>query len=329
MTQTTLDRRTAIESAAALRPSVGIALSVVAVGLAVLWPFLSPDARGLHIGVVTLMVISFSVSYDLFVGVTGYLAVSHASFMALGAYGLAILTSRGWAVVPAWILAVAITALVAVAFGALVLWRTRGFTFTIVSLGFAVVVHVVLLAWIPVTRGPFGIHDIPSVPGIDSLSDFYYAALGCALLVNVLHRTSMSGSRRRRLLAIRENERLAESVGLHTFPTKLGMFVLAASLGAMAAGLYVQFLTIVTADLAWLRWIILLLVVVVVAGPGHLVGVNAAAVFFVVVPEVLRAGQAFRELLIGVAMLATVLLVPEGWSDRVQRWIWRRRLAGG
>lgn len=303
------------------------AVAVVALGL----PHVGINDYQLHVGIFALFVVGIGIAYDSFVGATGYRSFAHAAFLAVSAYATAILSTHGVDVRLAWLAGTVASAITALAIGAVALRRVRGFVFSIVTLGFGVIVYVVANAWVDVTRGPQGIYQIPSLSigtfGLNSLTRYYYAALLLAVLVHFVSLFWLRGARGRRLLAIRENEDLAEACGLNAYLAKLGAFVFSAALMGVMGGFYAQYYTIVTPDLAWLQWIMLLMAIVVVAGPGHRVGVICASLFLVIGPEILRAGQSFRELLSGILMLVTVLVSPEGWTPTIKRYVARRRAA--
>lgn len=303
-------------------------LGVVAV-FALVFPFLVPTTYELHIGIFCLFVVSIGIAYDTFVGATGYRSFAHTAFLAISAYVTAILGTAGVPMAVTWLLGVVAASVAALVVGAISLWRVKGFTFTIVTLGFGVVTYVIANAWIDVTRGPQGIYEIPALKigvfGFHTLADFYYGALFLAVIVNGLSLLWLRGARGRRLAAIRENEDLAEACGLNVYLTKLPTFVLSGMLMGIMGGFYAQYYTIVTPDLAWLQWMTLLLAIVVVAGPGHRIGVICASLFLVIGPEIMRAGEAFRELLSGGLMLLTVLIVPDGWTPTIERFLARRR----
>ncbi len=306
---------------------VRLAVAVAALG----FPFVVANDYQLHVGIFALFVVGIGIAYDSFVGATGYRSFAHAAFLAVSAYATAILSTNGIDVGLAWLAGVVASAVTALAIGAVVLRRVRGFVFSIVTLGFGVIVYVVANAWVEVTRGPQGIYQIPSLSigtfGLNSLTRYYYAVLVLAMLVHIVSLLWLRGARGRRLLAIRENEDLAEACGLNAYLAKLSAFVFSAVLMGVMGGFYAQYYTIVTPDLAWLQWIMLLMAIVVIAGPGHRIGVICASLFLVIGPEILRAGQSFRELLSGLLMLITVLVSPEGWTPTIKRYLARRRAA--
>ena len=194
---------------------VRLAVAVAALG----FPFVVANDYQLHVGIFALFVVGIGIAYDSFVGATGYRSFAHAAFLAVSAYATAILSTNGIDVGLAWLAGVVASAVTALAIGAVVLRRVRGFVFSIVTLGFGVIVYVVANAWVEVTRGPQGIYQIPSLSigtfGLNSLTRYYYAVLVLAMLVHIVSLLWLRGARGRRLLAIRENEDLAEACGLN------------------------------------------------------------------------------------------------------------------
>jgi len=193
-----------------------------------------------------------------------------------------------------------------------------------VTLGITVSLWVVASHWIDVTRGPLGIPGVarPSLDGIPlsgTVAYFYLGVILASVIVGLcwaITRTDVG----RVLLAIRDNERMVATLGIDTLQYKLGVYVVSGGLAAAAGVYYAHYLTVVSPEVFWMYWITMPLVIVHVAGLGHLPAVVLVAVLLAVIPELLRAAQAYQQLFFGLALVAAVTLVPGGlggwWARR-------------
>lgn len=306
--------------------SLSRVLKLAAVCIAIAFPGVVGAGYVANIGVVALLFVMLGASFNLMFGMTGYLALTHAAWFGMGAYLAGLMTtSLGWGFVVNLVASIAIVSCLAFALGSYLFRRVRGFPFAIVTLGVTVSLWVVASHWMDVTRGPLGIPGVgrPSIAGV-SLSGavpyFYLGVVLAAVTVGVcwtITRTDVG----RVLLAIRDNERMVATLGIDTFNYKVAVYTLSGGLAAAAGVYYAHYLTVVSPDVFWLYWITMPLVIVHVAGLGHLPAVVLVAVLLAVIPELLRAAQAYQQLFFGIALVAAVTLVPGGLGG----WWTRRR----
>ena len=171
-----------------------------------------------------------TVSLNLVVGFTGLLSVGHVAFFGIGAYATAILTSNaaydqlrteaiptfGWPFFAALPVSMALAGLVALVVG-VVFNRFRDDIFVLVSFGFAIIGFNVFLNWRGLTRGAFGIHDIPrpAIAGwvFDGEVEFLLLALAFLVLIMLAAWFIVTSSFGRVLTAIREDEQAIEVFG--------------------------------------------------------------------------------------------------------------------
>jgi branched-chain amino acid transport system permease protein len=254
------------------------------------------------------------------VGLAGLLDLGYAAFYAIGAYAYALAsTALG---VPFW-LGLPLGALVAAAFGVLlgtITLRLRGDYLAIVTLGFIQIVHLVLVNWDSVTNGPNGILNVGR-PQIGSLTlatppQFYYLTLGVALLA-ILVNTRLRGSRvGRALMAIRDDELAAETMGVPTTRLKVMAFALGAAWAGVAGVCFAARYAFVSPESFTFFESIVILAMVVLGGMSSVWGVAAGAVAIVIVPELLRGVEDFRMLAFGAALVAVMAWRPEGLGRR-------------
>ncbi|KPK01969.1 MAG: hypothetical protein AMJ56_21460 [Anaerolineae bacterium SG8_19] len=270
---------------------------------------------------------------NIVVGFAGLLDLGYVAFFAIGAYVMGLLTSTGdlgvvglpfWIALPFSVLAATIAGLI---LGVPVL-RMRGDYLAIVTLGFGEIIRVLAASDLlkPVIGGAQGIIKIgrPTVPILDFIfvqpQHFYYLILfGCLLAIWV---SSRLRDRRpgRRWMALREDEDVAEAVGIHLVNTKLLAFAVGAAFGGLAGGIFASRLASIFPHSFNLLISINVLSLIIVGGIGSLPGVVVGALFLVGLPELLREFAEYRLLLYGALIILMMLLRPEGlWPSPIRK----------
>jgi len=273
--------------------------------------------------VIALINVSLATSLDLVVGYTGLLALGHGAFFGVGAYTSAILTTTyewpfWWAFLVGG-LAAGVCGLVLAAFTL----RLKGHYLAIATLGFAVIVYSTLMTWISVTRGPQGIPGIPGPPnfplGGGSALDFnvkaaYLLLAGLfAIFWYVVIRRIIKSPMGDALIAIREDEVSALSLGIRSFAWKSFAFTLSALIAGLTGGLYAGYVGILEPSAFILTVSFTLLAMVIVGGAGTLLGPVIGALVLTAAPEALRSvGAEYRLIVYGLALTLTVLFFPQG-----------------
>lgn len=298
------------------------AVALLAAALAV--PFLFPSNYALHIAVMACVNVVLATSLNLVMGHGGLLSLAHPAFLGIGAYAAALFAVRG---APFWA-GLAAAAVVAGAVGAVVglpALRLSRHAFVMVTLSVTLLAQLLALNWTALTRGPMGIPGIPlpTVLGlrVASKTEFYYLMLAVAVLCVgcvLLMARSPAG---RALMAVRESDVLAAALGIDPLRYRLQAFVVAAAWAGAAGAGYAHYISIVDPSVFDFYWNESLLVMVILGGPGSVLGVAATAVVFTVVPEWLRFSQDLRMVLYGAILLVAVLFAPEG----IAGWLRARR----
>jgi branched-chain amino acid transport system permease protein len=265
----------------------------------------------------------FALSLELLVGQTGLVSLGHAGFMALGAYATALLFQAPsprsfWLVMPAGMAAAAAYALPV----AMLSLRTRGVYFIMVTLAFAQLVYFVLHD----TRLANG-SDGMALGGAGALSPipFYYTALASLAAVFALLALLTRSRFGRALAGIRVNEARMRAAGFSTYAYKVAAFVIAAALAGLAGVLKASKDGYVNPELASWRESGAVLVMVILGGLGRLRGAVVGAFTLVLLEELFRNDAVFGgfakhwRLLVGLAIIAFVLLLPEGLAGLPQQ----------
>lgn len=288
---------------------------------------------------------------NIVVGYAGLLDLGYVAFFAFGAYTMGVLTTTGplglgdftfWGALPICVLAGLIWGLL---LGFPVL-RMRGDYLAIVTLGFGEIIRILALSdWLaPIEGGAQGVLHIPN-PQIGGAvleiggskleigtlvmnnpqTMYYLVILGSVLaaFVTIRLRESRLG---RQWMAMREDEDVAQAMGINLVQTKLLAFAIGAAFSALAGGIFAARLGTIFPHSFNLLISINALALIIVGGMGSIPGVIVGAVVLVGLPELLREFTEYRLLLYGVLLIVMMLVRPEGILPEVTR---RRELHAG
>lgn len=262
----------------------------------------------------------FALSYNLLLGYTGILSFGHALFFGLGAYAVAIPLVRfdwplGWAVV----LGFALSLTAALVMGGLSL-RVRGVYFTMVTLAFAEIVHVLALKLSRFTGGEDGITRVPTPPWLGERWQFYYFALLVLLAVYLLLRTLLASPFGRTLVAIRENETRAAMLGYNVFAHKLAAMMIAGVVATAAGMLNALFFNYVSPGALSMLTTIDVLLMTIVGGVGTLIGPILGAGVVQALNTFLSSVFKQWLLVFGLIYVVIVMFLPQGIVGAVRGW---------
>lgn len=222
----------------------------------------------------------------LLVGYTGQVSLGHAAFLAIGAYAHAWLLTQGWPLPLALAAATGITAVVGGIVGIPAL-RMTGIYLAVATLAFAMIVEQVLGHWESVTGGYRGL----AVPKAEFLIDlatpaaFYYLCLAVLSICLVAALNWLRSPTGRAMVAVRDSETSAESMGIHLAFTKSLAFAISAGFTGLAGGLFAHKIGYLAPDAFTLLMSIQLLLMVVVGGLGSMHGVIFGAMFIGLLPQ--------------------------------------------
>lgn len=296
--------------------------AVLGVILLFLVPAMTSSGYYLQLAAQLLIFSILFIGLDIAVGHAGLASVAHGALFGVGAYTTAILaTKAGWAFWPTVPVAIVIAAVLGLIVGALTL-RLEGHYFVIATLAFSLLVAIVLQNWTSLTNGELGVSPIPApgpILGIEfrSAQNFYLLLVVITVLVALLtHLLTKSGTGQR-LRAIRDNTPLASSVGVDASRTRLVAFVISAGIGGLAGSLQASNLSYIDPSLASFEVGFTALMAVIIGGRAKIAGPFLGAAIFVILPEILRAADELRLILLGVLLLLVVLFAPDGIAGRI------------
>jgi branched-chain amino acid transport system permease protein len=270
-----------------------------------------------------------AVSWNIISGYAGYTSLGHSMFVGLGSYTVAIIALHT-GVNPLWIAPLGgVAAVVIATLAGLVVLRTRGHAFVIITIALLLAAQIVAVNLRGLTKGsdgitlelPFWSKDFQNIP-------FYYAFL-LILVLTVLFsawikRTKFGTG----LIAIREDEGKAAAIGVNTTRFKVLAYAASAFFIGVAGGVYAYFLTFLNPLGAFaILGSVMIVLAALVGGRGTLYGPVVGAFIVALINEeatVFGGGSGTRVLIMGLLLVLTVLFLPAGLLPTVHG-VWRRR----
>jgi branched-chain amino acid transport system permease protein len=290
---------------------------LVPVGLLVLLALLPLgfEQYKLYVASLTLVYLVMAIGLNLTLGYAGQISLAHGAFMAFGSYAVAILGQRG---LP-FELGLGLGAVLGFGWGLLVGFpalKVKHHFLAMVTLGFNIIVFLVLRNWESLTGGSFGISGIarPAWGPLAFRSDraYYVYMLGWAAVV-VGSAYWILGSRwGRAFRAIRENEMRAEALGVSLRNYKLMAFAIGAAYAGIGGALFAPLLGYIDPGAYTLDRSIQFLMMVVMGGLGRFEGPFIGAILVTVLPEVLRASEGLYLVIYALAVILMMLFMPKG-----------------
>ncbi len=313
------------------RPVRMIIIAAIALVLVAL-PYLLGSFLSAVLGRVGLFIL-MGLGLNNVVGYAGLLDLGYVAFFAVGAYTTGLLTAAansgssihiGMGFFEALPIVIVVAAFTGLLIGAPVL-RLRGDYLAIVTLGFGEIARVLLTSdWLkPALGGAQGLIAIPapSFLGIDfrDPQPFYYLALAfCALAAFVSYRLANSRVGRA-WVAMREDEQVAEAMGISTVRYKLLAFATGAAVGGMSGALFAVQIGSLAPTSFNILVSILALAIIILGGMGSIPGVIVGGLFLVGIPGFLTEFEQFQLLIYGAVLIAIMLYRPEGLIPNVRR----------
>ncbi len=275
---------------------------------------------GYHLRIATLVGIYVLLvsGLNVIIGFTGMFSLGHAAFYGIGAYTSAMLTvMAGWNF---WI-ALPMAGIVAGLFGTLIglaTLRLRRVFLAFTTLGFGEITRIVILNWRSFTRGPMGISGIP-VPKLfgwtfDGRGYYYLVLVLSVITVATMYR--MYHSRvGRALIAIREDETAAHSMGVNVFGYKVLAFTVGCFFAGIAGSFFAHFQRYISADSFANLESFSIITMLALGGTGSIIGPVLGSTILVVIPEVFRVLMRFRGVIYGLTLIVVIVYRPGGLAN--------------
>ncbi len=305
----------------------------IAAGVAIVFllalPWLTDNQFLLHLAIIVLMWTLMGLSWNLLGGYAGQVSFGHAAFFGVGAYTTMILYLKvglaPWYGIP---LGGVVAALFSLPIGYLC-FRLRGPYFALSTLAVAEITRLVALNWETLTAGPVGllITTLPDVSFLgrpvdwESKEPFFYIIALLAVSGMLATHYMMRGRLGAYLVAIREDEDAAESVGIDTTRAKALTLAASAFFTGLAGGFYGMYFRYVDPDAVFpIAISIETVFIAVVGGLGTVVGPIVGAVFLTTVAETFRERFVVGHLIFyGLFMMLVIRFMPEGIWGRARR----------
>ena len=304
-------------------------LVVALVALLAATPFIVTNNYYLDSIIVIMFWAAMAGAWNIVGGYAGQLSLGHTAFFGIGAYTSSLLFA-GAGVTP-WLgmFGGAVLAALFAVFVGLVCFRLRGPFFALVTIAFAEVALIVASSWRSLTKGTEGL-NIPFIPGLENMIFrgkfvYFYLFLGFAVAVYLICRLIENSRLGYYLVAFREDELAARSLGINTVRARLIAFALSAALTAMGGTLYAQYYQYLDPSSTFgIGFSIQVALLTMVGGIGTAAGPFFGSLLMTPLGQVLRAwlggGAAGLYLAIyGAALIVVVLFLPHGIVPEVRR----------
>ncbi|MFG1477670.1 branched-chain amino acid ABC transporter permease [Xanthobacter sp. V4C-4] len=277
-----------------------------------------------------------AMSLNLLLGFTGQLSLGHVAFFGIGAYVSALtalgfdvglpfglrVTHEGGAPLLGFVLAIAVTGLAGFLIGRLS-FRVRGAYFVIVTISFAEVVRLVALNWVELTQGPLALTSIPNMalplPGLGDTvlrtkMQNYYLVLAVAAVSYVVVARLVASRFGRAMRGLKENESLAQSLGINATRTLTIAATVSAAMAGAAGSLYAHYIRIIDPDVFLFSYTVTMVIMVVAGGKGTLAGPLVGGLLFGLLPVALRPVMApeAQWMVYGGVLIAILFVMPKG-----------------
>jgi branched-chain amino acid transport system permease protein len=271
---------------------------------------------------ITLISILWSTGMNLLYGYTGLMPMMFAGIAGVSAYMTIGLTGAGWSFWGAMAVSSVAASLVGVFLG-LPSLRLRGFYFTLCSLVIQTVITLGFVYFVNLTNGDVGISQIPlpEWPGGGKLTGLAYdlvlaglAVAGVIILDFIVH--SAFG---RRLIAIREDDGLAETLGINVTRQKMVAFFIASLFASIGGALYAPYVGFISPRSFDVLVSLNIWLMVAFGGRGTIWGPVLGAVLLAPVPFLLQDYYTIKDVVYGLLIIGVIVLLPAGIAGGFKR----------
>ncbi len=279
-----------------------------------------------------------AIGLNILIGFTGQISLGHGAFFGVGAYAAAILaTAAGF---PFWLSVLSagfITALVGMIFG-IPSARLKHLYLTIATLAGQFIIQYLFVNWESLTKGADGIF-LPRATlfGLDIKGDhsFFYVVFFCFTVMAWMASNLIRSRYGRAFIAIRDNDRAAEGMGIPIFRYKLLSFSISSFYAGFAGGLSAYYIGSITPEPFTLMLSIEFIAMIIIGGLGNIPGSVFGAIFIMMLNELLSHATTFfmnlhafagvaltiaplREFIFGLAIVLFIIFEPRGLAE-----VWR------
>jgi len=300
-------------------------------------PFITPEYKLYLLNRIGIYAIA-AIGLNLLIGYTGQISLGHGAFFGVGAYSAAILATKAsfpfWLAIPA---AGLVTAAVGMVFG-LPSVRLKHLYLCIATLAGQFLIEYMFVQWESLTGGAEGINIMDATLFGINLGNgrgFYYVIFICFVVMTWLAVNLVRTRFGRAFIAIRDNDRAAEGMGIPIFPYKLLSFAISSFYAGFAGGLFVYLTKSVTPEPFNLGLSIEFIAIIIIGGLGSIPGSVFGAIFIITLNEILSNATVFlmnmgastgfamtiaplREFVFGLTIVLFIIFEPKGLAE-----LWR------
>lgn len=311
-----------IEKSFGYRTAAGWIAGLAAVGLLAAGPWMV-DTYYLNLLFMIGIFVITCTGMNILIGYCGIVSIGHAGLMAIGAYMSSFLsTTYGLSF---WTVAL-IGMVVSLIIGSLIAIptiRAGGVYLSMITIAFGVVIHEVLIRWDGFSGGPLGISGIakPQAAGYTfDLKSMYIFVLAIAVIALLIARNLRRSSWGRAMIATKENEIAAASLGIRKFTVQYAGFAISSVLAGLSGAIYAHTNSFISPDTYNFQTSVQLVLIVILGGSGRVLGPVIGAAIIVFLPEVLDM-EKLRMALYGGIMFAVLFFLPKGIAGTVAGWL--------
>ena len=320
------------------QPGTRIIVLLVLVGVLATIPLLVGAVISEVLGTVMVFML-LGLGLNIVVGYAGLLDLGYVAFFGFGAYATALLTgatlnTTTGSAAPAFsmdlnfYLAIPIVVLLAAGVGVLIgapVLRLRGDYLAIVTLGLGEMVSILISSnWLkPLVGGPQGMRNITDAElagfSFRDPQHFFYLALAFVLFAIFLSWRLANSRIGRAWNAMREDEQVADAMGISTTRFKLLAFAIGGAVGSLGGALFAVKIGSLTPASFEIIVSITALAIVILGGMGSIPGVVVGALVLIGLPGLLREFEEYRQLIYGAALVSVMILRPQGLVPNIRR----------
>ena len=317
----------ASNDAHAIGSTAGRGVTVAVIVTLVALPWIDADPFVLHMLSLIAIASIVALGLQVLLGFSGQLSIGQAAFYGIGAYASALLTTKLGLPFPLALLGSGIAAAMA-SLLMVPITRLTGAYLAVATLGFSIIVYLLLKNEEWLTGGSFGFMQIPRAAlfgyVLRDAKYSYYLCVGVAAIVYFAFAQLRRSRFGRAINAIRQDEDAARASGIRVTLLKSECFVIAAFVAGIAGSLYAHEVRYLSPNDFTFWKSIEILIMVVIGGIGSLPGAILGAAVVVGLPELLRAIGDYRMLVFGAILMATMLFGEGGLAALMRaagRWI--------
>jgi branched-chain amino acid transport system permease protein len=273
-----------------------------------------------------IVMILFTLSYDIVVGYAGIVILGHTAFFGVGAYAAGLLAVAGWPEPISGLICAGLVAAVTGFLSGAVILRTRGLTLLMLGLALTLLLGELANRFAGITGGHDGLQGIEISPIFGRFGFDFFGRVAFLYCVAVLFlswivvRMLVNSPFGRSLVGIRLNPMRMQAIGVPVTKRKLIAFTISAALAGIAGGLSAQISQFVSLSVFGLEMAGAVLIMLVVGGRGRLYGAFAGAAFYMIVQDALaKDDPVFWLFWIGLILIGIVFFAPGGLMGLVEK----------